>query len=112
VWDLRYASIPSYDLLRAIFAIQQAATILGSQHGRPNELRSQGAFALLTAPIMHKITSPIEIPIHLVGDTRRNSSLRLPHTEVFCYIFLNKYHFLCTIRELDALWKYKDYACC
>jgi hypothetical protein len=54
----------------------------------------------------------IEIPIHLVGDTRRNSSLWLPHAEVFYRIFLNKYYFLCTIREMDALWKYKDYACC
>jgi len=53
--------MPSYDRLRAIFAKQQTATILGSRHGRPNELRSQGAFALLTAPIMHKIRCIVEI---------------------------------------------------
>ena len=53
--------MPSYDQLRAIFAKQQTATILGSQHGHPNELRSHGAFALLTAPIMHKIRCIVEI---------------------------------------------------
>jgi hypothetical protein len=45
---------------------------------------------------------PIEIPIHLVGDTRRNSSLRLPHTVVFCHIILNKHRFLCRNRGINA----------
>jgi len=54
VFDLRHASIPSYVRQKDIFMKTQTATIRGSQHGRPNELRSHGAFAALTALTMDR----------------------------------------------------------
>ena len=42
----------------------------------------------------------IEIPIHLVGYTRRNSSLRLPHIAVYYCTTLNKRYFPCTVQGM------------
>ncbi len=53
VFDLRYASMLSYVLQSDTFKKTQTATIRGSQHGRPNKLRSMGR-AALTALIMHR----------------------------------------------------------
>jgi len=36
---------------------RQIATTLGSQDGRPTELRSHGAFTVVTARIIHRVAS-------------------------------------------------------